>query len=77
MEFGVALDVPRRRVSLDGAEVPECDDEGKEKEKLYRTKYDALGEFNLAVGPDVLEVLVAEDDDLALRDEQREFVAAL
>ena len=40
-------------------------------------KYDALGELNLAVGPDVLEVLVAEDDDLALRDEQREFVAAL
>lgn len=40
-------------------------------------KYDALGELNLAVGANVLEVLVTEDDDLPLRDEQRELVAAL
>ena len=58
---------------------PKClrDDEGKRQQKLYCTKYDALSKFDLTVGPDILEVLVAEDDDLALRDEQREFVAAL
>lgn len=45
--------------------------------KTSQRKSNILGNANLSIGTDVFEVLVAEDNDLALGNKESELVKAL
>lgn len=76
MELGVTIYVPRRRVSVDAPETPTFQ-MPSDVHPNYTDLSVLLGQLNLPLGANVLEVLVPKDKHLAFGSVERELVKAV